>query len=141
MPLQPHAAGGGMGEGTPVPGQPGASASGSGGPAPAEPSPSTHARLRPSDQLSTVQLCLSELTKFLSDSLEYQDRLSEIRDSVLGVEKRRKGVWNMARMYAHQLVWEEEQEKNLIAHQQAQQQLLMQQQAEADGMMMGGAGL
>jgi hypothetical protein len=47
------------------------------------------------------------LTKFLSDSLEYRDRLGEIRDSILGVEKRRKGVWNMARAYAHQVIWEE----------------------------------
>lgn len=69
--------------------------------------PQTHARLTPADQLATVQLCLSELTKFLSDSLEYRDRLGEIRDQVLGVEKRRKGVWNMARAYAHQMIWEE----------------------------------
>lgn len=68
-------------------------------------------KLTPNEQLETVRLCLGELTKFLADSLEYQDRLGEIRDSVLGIERRRKGVWNMARGYAHQMLWEEEQDK------------------------------
>ena len=69
-------------------------------------------RLTPTEQLETVRICLGELTRFLADSLEYQDRLSEIRDQVLGVERRRKGVWNMARGYAHQLLWEQDQEKS-----------------------------
>ncbi|KAL7007617.1 hypothetical protein EMMF5_002693 [Cystobasidiomycetes sp. EMM_F5] len=67
-------------------------------------------RLDEMQQRQTIQSCLSDLTKFLADSLEYQDRLGEIRDQILGVEKRRKGVWNMARGYAHQLLWEDEQE-------------------------------
>ena len=54
-------------------------------------------RLSPTEQLETVRLCLAELTRFLADSMEYQDRLAEIRDAVLGVERRRKGVWAMAR--------------------------------------------
>lgn len=68
-------------------------------------------KLTPAEQQEAVHLCTQELTKFLSDTLEYRDRLGEIRDSILGVEKRRKGVWTMARSYAHQLLWEEEQDR------------------------------
>jgi hypothetical protein len=67
--------------------------------------------LSAAEQQEAVYLCTQELTKFLSDTLEYRDRLCEIRDSIMGVEKRRKGVWTMARSYAHQLLWEEEQDK------------------------------
>lgn len=59
--------------------------------------PSTHVRLSPEEQQKTVQLCLNEITRCLADSLEYQDRLQEIRDSILGIERRRRGVWAMAR--------------------------------------------
>lgn len=48
-----------------------------------------------------------DLHRFLADSLEYRSRLSEIRDGVLGVERRRKGMWRIVRSTA--LDWLEEE--------------------------------
>lgn len=50
-------------------------------------------RALPYPRLSTH----SDLHRFLADSLEYRSRLSEIRDGVLGVERRRKGMWKVVR--------------------------------------------
>ena len=70
----------------------------------------THTQMDEQAQKQALEACVRDLTKFLADSLEYQDRLGEIRDSVLGIDKRRKGAWTIARAYAHQLLWEEGQE-------------------------------
>lgn len=88
-----------------------AETSSQGRPAPTPPADPAYRKLTPAEQQEAVHLCTQELTKFLSDTLEYRDRLGEIRDSILGVEKRRKGVWTMARSYAHQMLWEEEQDR------------------------------
>lgn len=48
-----------------------------------------------------------DLHRFLADSLEYRSRLAEIRDGVLGVERRRKGMWRLVRATA--LDWLEEE--------------------------------
>ncbi|GAA6005332.1 hypothetical protein JCM10207_002941 [Rhodosporidiobolus poonsookiae] len=44
--------------------------------------------------------CLTDLHRFLADTLEYRARLGEIRDGVLGVERRRKGMWKVLRTVA-----------------------------------------
>jgi len=49
----------------------------------------------------------SDLHRFLSDTIEYRARLSEIRDGVLEVERRRKGMWKVVRTVA--LDWLEEE--------------------------------
>ncbi|KAI5477080.1 hypothetical protein MNV49_006879 [Pseudohyphozyma bogoriensis] len=51
----------------------------------------------PNEQEVLVHDCLTDLHKFLADSLEYRARLAEIRDGVLGVERRRKGMWKVLR--------------------------------------------
>ena len=51
-----------------------------------------HTILSPVEQQALLHASLMELHRFLADSLEYQDRLGEIRDQVLAVERRRKGV-------------------------------------------------
>ncbi|GAA93403.1 uncharacterized protein L969DRAFT_104819 [Mixia osmundae IAM 14324] len=56
--------------------------------------------LTPAQQYTVVQECLTDLQRFLADNLEYHHRLREIHESVLGVDKRRKGVWKMTRLYA-----------------------------------------
>lgn len=38
-----------------------------------------------------------DLHRFLADSMEYRARLAEIRDGILGVERRRKGMWKVVR--------------------------------------------
>lgn len=43
----------------------------------------------------------------MADSLEYRARLSEIRDGVLGIERRRKGMWKVVRMVAADWLEEE----------------------------------
>ena len=43
----------------------------------------------------------------MSDTLEYRNRLSEIRDGILEVERRRKGMWKAVRTVA--LDWLEEE--------------------------------
>jgi hypothetical protein len=43
----------------------------------------------------------------MADSLEYRSRLSEIRDGVLGVERRRKGMWKLIRMISSDWLEEE----------------------------------
>lgn len=53
--------------------------------------------------------CYRDLHRFLADSLEYRSRLSEIRDGVLGVERRRKGLWKVVRMVAADWLEEESQ--------------------------------
>ncbi|GAA5957300.1 hypothetical protein JCM3765_000417 [Sporobolomyces pararoseus] len=59
------------------------------------------------EQEALVHECLTDLHRFLSDTLEYRDRLSEIRDGVLEVERRRKGMWKVVRTVA--LDWLEEE--------------------------------
>lgn len=49
----------------------------------------------------------SDLHRFLADSLEYRARLEEIRDGVLGIERRRKGMWKVVRMVAADWIEEE----------------------------------
>ncbi|GAA5986439.1 hypothetical protein JCM5350_003387 [Sporobolomyces pararoseus] len=63
--------------------------------------------LSPNEQEALVHGCLTDLHRFLSDTLEYRDRLSEIRDGVLEVERRRKGMWKVVRTVA--LDWLEEE--------------------------------
>mgnify|MGYP001588946843 FL=1 len=41
--------------------------------------------------------------------MEYRARLAEIRDGVLGVERRRKGMWKVVRMVAADWLDEEAQ--------------------------------
>lgn len=53
----------------------------------------------------------SDLHRFLADTLEYRARLSEIRDGVLGVERRRKGMWRVVRTVA--MDWLEEEESGM----------------------------
>lgn len=55
----------------------------------------------------------SDLHRFLADSLEYRERLAEIRDGVLGVERRRKGMWKVVRMVAND--WLEEEREAMEA--------------------------
>jgi hypothetical protein len=50
-----------------------------------------------------------DLHRVLADSLEYRARLSEIRDGVLGIERRRKGMWKVVRMVASDWLAEESQ--------------------------------
>lgn len=65
--------------------------------------------LSPNEQEVMVHDCLVDLHRFLADSLEYRSRLSEIRDGVLGVERRRKGLWKVVRMVAADWLEEEQQ--------------------------------
>ncbi|GAA6041721.1 hypothetical protein JCM8097_003101 [Rhodosporidiobolus ruineniae] len=51
--------------------------------------------------------CLTDLHRFLADTLEYRARLGEIRDGVLGVERRRKGMWKVVRTVAMDWLVEE----------------------------------
>lgn len=60
------------------------------------------------EPFSVPCLC-SDLHRFLADSLEYRARLAEIRDGVLGVERRRKGMWKVARTVAIDWLEEEQQ--------------------------------
>lgn len=50
----------------------------------------------------------SDLHRFLADAIEYRNRLSEIRDGILGVERRRKGMWKVVRTVANDFLAEEE---------------------------------
>ncbi|GAA5924397.1 uncharacterized protein JCM15063_005630 [Sporobolomyces koalae] len=59
------------------------------------------------EQEALVHHCLTDLHRFLSDTLEYRNRLAEIRDGVLEVERRRKGMWKVVRTVA--LDWLEEE--------------------------------
>ncbi|GAA6007964.1 hypothetical protein JCM11491_006558 [Sporobolomyces phaffii] len=59
------------------------------------------------EQEALVHDCLTDLHRFLSDTLEYRNRLSEIRDGILEVERRRKGMWKVVRTVA--LDWLEEE--------------------------------
>ncbi|GAA6044262.1 hypothetical protein JCM8097_004318 [Rhodosporidiobolus ruineniae] len=45
--------------------------------------------------------------RFLADTLEYRARLGEICDGVLGVERRRKGMWKVVRTVAMDWLVEE----------------------------------
>jgi len=63
--------------------------------------------LSQNEQEMLVHDCLADLTRFLSDTLEYRNRLSEIRDGILQVERRRKGMWKVVRTVA--LDWLEEE--------------------------------
>ncbi|KAL8291942.1 hypothetical protein RQP46_002200 [Phenoliferia psychrophenolica] len=69
--------------------------------------PATLEFLSPNEQEVMVHDCLTDLHRFLADSLEYRSRLAEIRDGVLGVERRRKGMWRLVRATA--LDWLEEE--------------------------------
>lgn len=60
-----------------------------------------------------------DLHRFLADALEYRNRLSEIRDGILGVERRRKGMWKVVRTVANDFLAEEE---GAVYGQQQQQQ-------------------
>ncbi|GAA5881547.1 hypothetical protein JCM1840_007190 [Sporobolomyces johnsonii] len=63
--------------------------------------------LSPNEQEALVHDCLTDLHRFLADTLEYRARLGEIRDGVLGVERRRKGMWKVVRTVA--MDWLEEE--------------------------------
>ncbi|GAA5895035.1 uncharacterized protein JCM6883_002295 [Sporobolomyces salmoneus] len=63
--------------------------------------------LSSNEQEALVHDCLTDLHRFLSDTLEYRARLSEIRDGILEVERRRKGMWKVVRTVA--LDWLEEE--------------------------------
>ncbi|GAA5830610.1 hypothetical protein JCM11251_002532 [Rhodosporidiobolus azoricus] len=51
--------------------------------------------------------CLTDLHRFLADTLEYRTRLGEIRDGILGVERRRKGMHKVLRTVAMDWLVEE----------------------------------
>ncbi|GAA5921406.1 hypothetical protein JCM1841_005806 [Sporobolomyces salmonicolor] len=63
--------------------------------------------LSPNEQEALMHDCLTDLHRFLADTLEYRARLGEIRDGVLGVERRRKGMWKVVRTVA--MDWLEEE--------------------------------
>ncbi|BGP29167.1 hypothetical protein JCM10296v2_000905 [Rhodotorula toruloides] len=67
--------------------------------------------LTPNEQEVLLHDCLTDLHRFLADTLEYRARLSEIRDGVLGVERRRKGMWRVVRTVA--MDWLEEEESGM----------------------------
>lgn len=53
----------------------------------------------PADQQALLHVSLTELQRFLADSLEYQERLGEIRDGVLAVERRRQGLYAIIKSF------------------------------------------
>ncbi|GAA5971431.1 hypothetical protein JCM11641_008349 [Rhodosporidiobolus odoratus] len=63
--------------------------------------------LTPNEQEVLLHDCLTDLHRFLADTLEYRSRLGEIRDGVLGVERRRKGMWKILRQVAGDFLQEE----------------------------------
>ncbi|BGP21968.1 hypothetical protein Rt10032_c18g6068 [Rhodotorula toruloides] len=67
--------------------------------------------LTPNEQEVLLHDCLTDLHRFLADTLEYRARLSEIRDGILGVERRRKGMWRVVRTVA--MDWLEEEESGM----------------------------
>lgn len=62
-----------------------------------EPMTETHT---PDGQMAILQSSLTELSRFLADCMEYREKLGEIRDGILGVERRRKGLRSLIRMRA-----------------------------------------
>jgi hypothetical protein len=54
--------------------------------------------LTPEEQVASLRSSLAELQRLLEDSVEYQERLAEIRDGVLGVERRRKAFRYLIRV-------------------------------------------
>ncbi|KWU41225.1 hypothetical protein RHOSPDRAFT_37254 [Rhodotorula sp. JG-1b] len=75
--------------------------------------------LTPNEQEVLLHDCMTDLHRFLADALEYRNRLSEIRDGILGVERRRKGMWKVVRTVANDFLAEEE---GAVYGQQQQQQ-------------------
>ncbi|BGP37037.1 hypothetical protein JCM10449v2_000941 [Rhodotorula kratochvilovae] len=63
--------------------------------------------LTPNEQEVLLHDCLTDLHRFLADTLEYRSRLVEIRDGTLGVERRRKGMWKCVRTVAMDWLQEE----------------------------------
>lgn len=49
----------------------------------------------------------SDLHRFMADTLEYRDRLSEICDGVLGIDRRKKGMYKVVRLVAADWLQEE----------------------------------
>ncbi|SGY70152.1 BQ5605_C004g03111 [Microbotryum silenes-dioicae] len=74
---------------------------------PGQPAVTSMEMVSPNDQEVLLHDCLTDLHRFLADSLEYRDRLSEIRDGVLGVDRRRKGMWKVVRTVAEDWLREE----------------------------------
>ncbi|GAA6020464.1 hypothetical protein JCM8202_000081 [Rhodotorula sphaerocarpa] len=83
--------------------------------------------LTPNEQEVLLHDCMTDLHRFLADAIEYRNRLSEIRDGILGVERRRKGMWKVVRTVANDFLAEEE---GAVYGQQQQQQ---QQQQDGAG--------
>ncbi|GAA5860255.1 hypothetical protein JCM3774_000359 [Rhodotorula dairenensis] len=77
--------------------------------------------LTPNEQEVLLHDCMTDLHRFLADALEYRNRLSEIRDGILAVERRRKGMWKVVRTVANDFLAEEEGAV-YGQHQQQQQQ-------------------
>ncbi|KAM0792793.1 hypothetical protein ACM66B_002562 [Microbotryomycetes sp. NB124-2] len=75
----------------------------------APPPPGTMDVLSPNEQEVLLHDCLTDLHRFLADTLEYRNRVAEIRDGVLGIERRRKGMWKVVRTVAADWLEEEEQ--------------------------------
>ncbi|KAK4046430.1 hypothetical protein OIV83_006089 [Microbotryomycetes sp. JL201] len=73
------------------------------------PAPGTMDVLSPNEQEVLLHDCLTDLHRFLADTLEYRNRVAEIRDGVLGIERRRKGMWKVVRTVAADWLEEEEQ--------------------------------
>ncbi|GAA5937904.1 hypothetical protein JCM3775_002392 [Rhodotorula graminis] len=63
--------------------------------------------LTPNEQEVLLHDCLTDLHRFLADTLEYRSRLLEIRDGTLGVERRRKGMHKAVRTVAWDWLQEE----------------------------------
>jgi hypothetical protein len=56
------------------------------------------------EQAATLQNSLMELNRFFADTVEYRERLGEIRDGALGVERRRKGLFAILKVRTRLLV-------------------------------------
>ncbi|WAQ92263.1 hypothetical protein PtA15_16A169 [Puccinia triticina] len=56
--------------------------------------------LSPADQLGCLEACAAQLGRFLGDIQDYRDRLVEIRDGCLAIEKRRRALWTLVKLSA-----------------------------------------
>lgn len=75
--------------------------------------------LTPSEQLAALHQATNEIQRFLTDTIEYRERLGELRDGVLGIERRRRGVWAILRLFAQDALEYEEADALRDAHAQA----------------------
>ncbi|KAH9820181.1 hypothetical protein DFH28DRAFT_1218665 [Melampsora americana] len=60
----------------------------------------TFENLSNQQQIDSYHDCTIELSKFLGDLIDYRDRLLEVRDGCLSVEKRRRALWAIVKVCA-----------------------------------------